>query len=933
MELTLDAVAKDAFRREFFYRCFTNREVQALELRFALLYRIRQYKRLVGRRDLLPRAAKDIVASYLQQVESTNQLLLPLSAEPLRTRVINAVEGDYCPLDLFNGIETLVYEHMTREVFPQFLHSQEYTKLCDALRSRRQVPLAQVLVDTRRTQFLMNFLSKEYSGEEGNLLFWVHVQTRFLPLIQTTLFSVALFEEVQRQVRHVFNRFLVGEREVEKNGATQVPEAVRRATLQQIMKLQSEPFSPPRYANLFRAAQDCVWEWLQTVYPKFYASSLYVMLVVEMEDIESDQQLRRLSEYVLASETKCVAGLQESPNEVMTSKCDAHLKAKTVLVPIKVSPFNPLWIQETECKRCHYNRVLAIEELAQLGINSLSIASTISSNTPCTDQVVFELFCSGNQQEVAAQMHPTYLNHWCMNMMEPASDTILSPSGRPTKPAVPKPSSHDFVLPLDEPSETTNSRYLYGVCLTLWRQKSAQEKPHTPNVNDLTTRTADAAVGELVATAQFYKQVFTVLTTELKHKKSRRLLLQLASKKSDDLTADTITQSVTSIFNCASNVYQLLCPRYSGFYLQPHLRTVDISLSSVFKEISAQTVINILASILVGRSIIVVSNRSSALVSVIEAIRELLKPFEWTHIYLPFCSVLMSTKLRDIGLFLDSNISPFLLGYEGMLSLSKKDSGIDQRYRIRESCDFSLSCLENVNTEYITQGNSFYTTHKVSLSLQAPLTAGRYEYPPELLQTTAIVIDIDSDDTYVPERAEIPELPQAIVRELEINLNLALRSSRISQADSYLFNSSRSRSPLQEMLEKAKVEGTNAEIAVNTNTPSLDDQVRLAFLWFLEALLGDVVYYFCCLRQAFAIDNQSTSAEVDKFLLFEIDSFLDAHTELGCRDFFRQCFHTELFRKYLLDQHMRFTFKSVSNDLGFIEHTEPHQELLPDEFI
>lgn len=90
MELTLEAVAKDAFRRDFFLRCFTEREAQALELRFAFLLRVRQYKRLVGRRDLLPRAAKDIVTAYLQQVQSTDQLLLPPSAEPLRTRVLNA---------------------------------------------------------------------------------------------------------------------------------------------------------------------------------------------------------------------------------------------------------------------------------------------------------------------------------------------------------------------------------------------------------------------------------------------------------------------------------------------------------------------------------------------------------------------------------------------------------------------------------------------------------------------------------------------------------------------------------------------------------------------------------------------------------------------------------------------------------------------------
>ncbi|KAF1777243.1 CBP histone acetyltransferase [Phytophthora cactorum] len=608
-----------------------------------------------GRRDLLPRAAKDIVASYLQQVESTNQLLLPPSAEPLQTRVLNAVTAGHCPLDLFNGLETLVRDHMTRDAFPQFLRSQEYTELCDALRSRRELPLAEVLVDSRRTQFLMKYLTAKFPGEEGNLHFWVHVQTRFLPLIQTTLFSVALFEEVQRHVRHVFNRFLVGETETGEgagNAATRVPETVRRVTLQQIMKLQSEPFSPPRYANLFRSAQDCVWGWLQTeVYPKFRTSTLYVMLVVETEDLETDQQLRRLSEHV-----------QATVREVL------HKRKPSVSV------WSP-------------------------------------SFTHCNNQ-------------------------------------------------------------------------------------------------------------------------------------------------------------------------QLLSARYGGFSLQPNLRKVDMSLSSVFKEICSQTFISILASVLVGKSIILVSERPAALVSVAEAARELLKPFEWTHFCLPFCPVATSSELRDVGLFSEVNTSPFCIGCEGVLSYQKKDSGADQRFRIR---------------------NSVYTTHKVSLHLQAPPTAGPNEYPPELLQTTAIVIDIDSDDIYVPEKVEIPELPQSILRSLESMLSTALHSSRITQADSHLFVPRKSPSFIEEMLDQSgqtsQTDEPSAEVApaqLELIDLSLDDSARLALLWFLEALFGDVVYYFCSFHQNFAVETQSTQADADEFLLFEVDSFLDAHNELGCRDFFRQCFHTEV---------------------------------------
>ncbi|GMF14591.1 unnamed protein product [Phytophthora lilii] len=179
-----------------------------------------------------------------------------------------------------------------------------------------------------------------------------------------------------------------------------------------------------------------------------------------------------------------------------------------------------------------------------------------------------------------------------------------------------------------------------------------------------------------------------------------------------------------------------------------------------------------------------------------------------------------------------------------------------------------------------------YTTHKVSLHLEVPVAAPS-EYPPDLLQASAIIVDIDSDDIYVPEKVEIPELP----RELQVD-------DIVSCADSHIFGPSKTPSCLSEMLEETlQIDEPSAEMAPQEYEQanlSLDDRARLAILWFLEALFGDVVYYFCSFHQNFAVESQSASADVDEFLLFEVDSFLVAHTELGCRDFFRQSFHTEV---------------------------------------
>lgn len=130
-------------------------------------------------------------------------------------------------------------------------------------------------------------------------------------------------------------------------------------------------------------------------------------------------------------------------------------------------------------------------------------------------------------------------------------------------------------------------------------------------------------------------------------------------------------------------------------------------------------------------------------------------------------------------------------------------------------------------------------------------------------------------------------------------LSEALHSSRITQADSHLFGPSKAPSFIGEMLQQVKdvtPDEPSAEIApsqLEQPPLSLDGKARLALVWFLEALFGDVVYYFCFFHQNFEVESP-TAADTDEFLLFEVDSFLDAHTELGCRDFFRQCFNTEV---------------------------------------
>lgn len=145
---------------------------------------------------------------------------------------------------------------------------------------------------------------------------------------------------------------------------------------------------------------------------------------------------------------------------------------------------------------------------------------------------------------------------------------------------------------------------------------------------------------------------------------------------------------------------------------------------------------------------------------------------------------------------------------------------------------------------------------------------------------------------------------ETVVRCLEGNVKEVLARQQIMNADTQLFRPKPHSSFIDEMVESRTVAtpgsdqltaatGDDATLVVDTK---LDHGARLAFVSFLEALFGDVVYHFCSFVQEFAADEllSAPTQQAEKFLVFEVDSFLDAHIELGCREFFRQCFQTQV---------------------------------------
>ncbi|GAB9463459.1 hypothetical protein Gpo141_00000918 [Globisporangium polare] len=870
--LVLEDVARDGFRRKFFLSAFGD-EKDALELCFAFLGHVRKYKTLVGRKELLQNIAKELVAMYLS--DPTQQLRSVYLAAPdvqqLMDRVVDAVAHDRSPLDLFAGLEERVKQRLSDDKFPQFLASDQYTQLCEAIREKRELPLGEVLAHQRRTRYLEAFLATHEPASVGNLRFWVDVQTLFLPLIQTNMFSVALFEEIQTTLRRLYNTYLT---ESSPSAATLLTEEVRKDTLKKIMMLQGEPFSPPRYASLFRRAQEQVWEWLQTdVYHRFKRSRLYVLLVVEIENLESDHQLRRLSEQVHQQQKHArnltSAAAFGKKNEPKSSAIVVPVTVQQGRLATSTSTHSRFEVQRPTVLVSEFKRELQLDELSDTyGLESICFHSLVETPSPVSDStaavdsmangssrfvISCDLFCGNRGVSFTSADHLAY---WWNRQTIPTLPAVLSPSHR-VQQAPPKPSIHDFLIPNDD-----GNGDMYGACLTRWHVAASP----SPFQDPLSSRDVNATSGTSFAfeaspsdeMAQHCHPSFVSVTSaKPMHRRARLLLQQLASQDPETITIERLRELLASLPKVSSRLRVHLNARHRDFYLHKELSNDDFPLHWVFKELSTQ------------------------------------------HFFQPFCPIGTANRLSSEGLFTANSKSPFIIGFEGALTYQKqKEKGADQRHRIR---------------------NSIYNAHKVSLRLgfsalktgTAGVNLGPTSYPKDILQSHAVVLDIDNDDLYLPGKLEVPEFPLTVVRCLEGNVKEVLARQQILNADTQLFQPKTHSSFIDEMVEPRGSDGPAtgvdgaATLAVDMK---LDHGARLAFMSFLEALFGDVVYHFCSFAQDFAADEllSAPTQQPEKFLVFEVDSFLDAHVELGCREFFRQCFQTELFRNFLLRQHAQF---------------------------
>jgi hypothetical protein len=278
------------------------------------------------------------------------------------------VRDGACTLDMWSDLDRRIKRTID---WSGFYTSYMFGDFCNATRERHPMTLTDIMMDCNptRVRFLEQYMreSSIHAGNIGNVLFWLDVQSTFLPLVHETrppnMFSIAFFDEIQMAVRRIFNTYLADTPStpttlssstrgstVIMETATIVTDETKRDVLSRILLYQGEPnfLSTARYLSLFKPAQDQVWKWLETkIFPNFKNSLHYVQCILEsVELLDIDPYLMKATQCIVHA-MKEEARAKRTPSVVTLTTTTTRMKGKnnslsTLLIPNRYDHPHPL---------------------------------------------------------------------------------------------------------------------------------------------------------------------------------------------------------------------------------------------------------------------------------------------------------------------------------------------------------------------------------------------------------------------------------------------------------------------------------------------------------------------------------------------------------------------------------------------------------------
>ena len=165
--LCLDDIAYDEARRRFLLKFLVE---NGWERCFLFLIAVYEYKQLVGQNEKMNMQAKSLASDYLVDLKPPLDEIFS-QHQALCRGVIERIDSQFTPLDIFCGLEFVVRTRMCLVYFPAFIQTSHYTDLCTCIRTNHHLPLGEVLANPTYCAYFEAFIKKNLPNQMGSLRF------------------------------------------------------------------------------------------------------------------------------------------------------------------------------------------------------------------------------------------------------------------------------------------------------------------------------------------------------------------------------------------------------------------------------------------------------------------------------------------------------------------------------------------------------------------------------------------------------------------------------------------------------------------------------------------------------------------------------------------------------------------------------------------
>ncbi|CAH0492186.1 unnamed protein product [Peronospora farinosa] len=669
---------------------------------------------------------------WLKYIDKTSEFEISTTLEltlELEQLVKDTIDTSDQVNDSFFPIQKLAYMRLTREEMPQFLKSDEYLKMLIGTEDgTRRISLKKILQQPRAAHYFLLFLMQ--SRQHFELYFWLHVEYVLKPLL----------EEANHELFWQLASVLVDKAQDGSHAITLATKTdLYLAVASRRLNEKHQPMQPVAI-TLFNKAQLEIFTMLQSSwFDRFIKSDLYKVALQNslvhfdlVEKSRDDSSLKLLSRAFSSAEYSRVhinangsgssVNSEENDEDKIRQEDDEKVvdgKPHTTDILERMSANDSEEKSRSDSEEsdgAFAKIVLNLESIIRLtklpdglqvhyrpNYESPNASASVPKDDDCGIDVILTFATFVEKQE-----------------MEDAAATLM---------LMPVPNPHKDTNSSDESFEDISRRikpFLVPSGRTLIRRSGGEKCPADMLFPFQQSGRNGFLFGSVYLTyepmhvgssdEEIYVAKGFCLLSHLPLVKSLRSLVeehvQSAPDKSSVLAHDrlallfqsSLTWKRTTITSANTHTYvhpemRLVHQKRSSILSLPltTLKTqVDVPMTILFEQFGTSMVLQILASAVLECSIVVVASQYSLLTMCAEAIRNLLRPFVWCHVYAPVLpkpllsylqcptpilvgvhsTFVLRSDLPTRGLYLVADVDRKVLQYVGDQSISWRGLGL-----------------------------------------------------------------------------------------------------------------------------------------------------------------------------------------------------------------------------------------------------------------